>query len=108
MISFPQRPIRYVISVPVVLILFSAVSTLAQSPDYGYDEGEAGGEYYQDYADPYGQQQDNLYADYASHQNEKLQGGGGGYVGGFRMPSWTYCTASSLVSHLTFCLIRHF
>ena len=33
---------------------------------------------YQDYADGY--EQDNLYQDYAMRQQEKVEGGGGGYV----------------------------
>jgi hypothetical protein len=53
-----------------------------------YDDGQAddgyigagsggGGGDYQDYADPYNNQ-DSLYADYAAHQQEKAGGGGGG------------------------------
>ena len=56
------------------LLLLSPAAILGQPEDY---YGGAGGEDYQDYTDPYGQQ-DNLYADYAAHQQEKLSGGGGG------------------------------
>lgn len=57
----------------VVSLLVLSPFALGQPAEDYY----AGEQDYQDYADPYGQQ-DNLYADYAAHQQEKLSGGGGG------------------------------
>jgi len=52
----------------LLLLLLQASSGQAQQRDYGDYDG--GGDDYQDYADPYSQQ-DNLYADYVAHQQEK-------------------------------------
>lgn len=70
---FVRLPILMVASLWLVL---SPLATLGQPEDY-YGAGGGGGEDYQDYTDPYGQQ-DNLYADYAAHQQDKLSSGGGG------------------------------
>lgn len=67
-----RQPCRFVDLLLLVLLL-SATTTRAQSAEDYY-----AGDDYQDYADPYGGPQDNLYADYAAHQQEKMAGGGGG------------------------------
>ena len=69
---FVRLPLLVVAS---LLLVLSPVAILGQPEDY-YGAG-GGGEDYQDYTDPYGQQ-DNLYADYAAHQQDKLSSGGGG------------------------------
>lgn len=71
------------ISRKVLLLLFAAFShaqeIYAEDGGYGgYNDQGGYGENYQDYADPYGQD-DNLYADYAARQEMK-ESGGGGYV----------------------------
>jgi len=74
----------------LVLLLLAAVLHAQETyadDGYGYDQGGYG-ESYQDYADPYSQE-DNLYADYANRQEAKEVGGGGGYV------ARTHCFTSS-------------
>ena len=82
-LSVRRRP-RFV-SGPLFALLLVLLLSICLSPKHAvvvraqdYYTGEDGaGEDYQDYADPYGQQ-DDLYADYAAHQQEKVHGGGGG------------------------------
>ena len=50
------------------LLVLAAILALTSGQDY---------QDYRDYADDYGQQ-DNLYADYAMKQQNKVDGGGGG------------------------------
>jgi hypothetical protein len=59
-----------------VFVSWQLLASLGSAQEYeqgGYEDYES----YQDYADPYGQQ-DNLYADYAAHQQVKETGGGNG------------------------------
>jgi hypothetical protein len=55
-----------------IFLLFTTGSLAsAQSYDQSYED-------YGDQQDYYGGQEDNLYQDYAQHQQVKAQGGGGG------------------------------
>ena len=60
------------------LLIASPTTTRAQSETDYYAAAGPGGDEYPDYGDDPYSQQDNLYADYAAHQQEKLTGGGGG------------------------------
>jgi hypothetical protein len=53
-----------------VITLFFSIAAICADVSTAQD--------YQDYADGY--EQDNLYQDYAMRQQEKVEGGGGGYV----------------------------
>jgi len=72
---FVIRPHLLALLIVLLSICLSPKHAVVRAQDYYGDDGA--GEDYQDYADPYGQQ-DDLYADYAAHQQEKVQGGGGG------------------------------
>ncbi|KAL7547862.1 hypothetical protein ACHAWF_011136 [Thalassiosira exigua] len=51
----------------IILLAFAAIAITSSAQDY------------QDYADGY--EQDNLYQDYATRQQEKVEGGGGNGIG---------------------------